>query len=404
MRMEHSSPEFSSTLGNSEQHLRSILATVPDAMLVIDDKGIVLSFSAAAEKMFGYPASEVIGHNIKMLMPSPLREQHDGYLERYLTTGERRIIGIGRITTALHSEGYTFPIELAVGEAFMDGQRIFTGFIRDLTERQVAERRMHELQTELAHVGRVSEMGTLASSLAHELNQPLTAVANYCEAAKDLLSENAGSLRSALGMLEQPATARKLLSRNAETLDTVLEALDDAAKQAIRAGQIVRRLRDFLSHGENERHSEDLSKLIGEANALALVGSREHGIEVKVRFDAKHNHVFVDRIEIQQVLVNLIRNAVDATMTSPVRSITIRTSDDDSMVRVSVEDTGSGISEAIASQLFQPFVTSKEGGMGIGLSICRTIVEAHGGRIWFEPRKGGGTIFHFTVPTDGAEE
>ena len=403
--MEHSSPEFRSTLGQSEAHLRSILATIPDAMIVIDERGTVLSFSAAAEKMFDYSAPEVIGENVKMLMPSPLREQHDGYLERYRRTGERRIIGIGRITTARHRDGNSFPIELSVGETYLDGQRIFTGFIRDLTERQTAERRMSELQTELAHVGRVSEMGTLASSLAHELNQPLTAVANYCEAARDLLSQNLEGTRDALEAIKEGGRARDLLSKNLERLGIVVEALQDAAAQSIRAGQIVRRLRDFMSHGDTDRHSEDLSKLIGEANALALVGSREHGIEVQVQLDATQRHVFVDRIEIQQVLVNLIRNAVDATMTSPIRCITIRTSDESAkMVRVTIEDTGSGISDSIAPQLFQPFVTSKSSGMGIGLSICRTIVEAHGGHIWFEPRPGGGTIFHFTLPADGAEE
>jgi len=351
-------------------------------MVVIDEVGSILSFSAAAEKMFGYSEAEVIGENVKMLMPNPDRDRHDQYLINYLTTGKRKIIGIGRVTTALHRDGNTFPIELVVGEAWSDGRRIFTGFIRDLTERQQTLLRLQDLQSELAHVGRVSEMGTLASSLAHELNQPLTAVASYCESARDLLRT-------------EP---------DAETMAMVREAMDEAAQQAIRAGQIVRRLRDFMSHGETERRVESLQRLINEANALALVGSREHGIEVQVSLDAEADLVFVDRIQVQQVLVNLIRNAIDAMMESELRSLSIRTvRGREGFVEVTIEDTGSGISETIAPQLFQPFVTSKQSGMGIGLSICRTIVEAHGGQIWFEAGQNGGTAFHFTIPSGEAK-
>jgi two-component system sensor kinase FixL len=360
----------------SESHLRSILATVPDAMVVIDETGRILSFSAAAEKMFGFAEPEVVDRNVSLLMPSPDRERHDDYLSRYRATGERKIIGVGRVTTARHRDGNTFPIELAVGEAWIEGRRVFTGFIRDLTERQQTELRMQDLQSELAHVGRVSEVGTLASALAHELNQPLTAVANYCETARDLL---AGPL-------------------DPETVETLREALDDAARQSVRAGQIVRRLRDFITHGHTERQVENLPRLINEANALALVGSREHGIEVQVDLDPAANSVLVDRIQIQQVLVNLIRNAIDAMAGSALRLLHISTCKaPDGWIRVTVADTGSGIGEAVAAQLFQPFVTSKEGGMGIGLSICRTIIEAHGGRIGFEPGPGGGTLFHFTL-------
>jgi two-component system, LuxR family, sensor kinase FixL len=365
----------------AEAHLRSILATVPDAMVVIDERGTILSFSAAATQMFGYGEADIVGQNVKMLMPSPDRERHDQYLVNYLTTGIRKIIGVGRVTTALHRDGNTFPIELAVGEAWLGERRIFTGFIRDLTERQQTLLRLQDLQSELAHVGRVSEMGTLASSLAHELNQPLTAVASYCESARDLLDQ-------------EP---------DRETVDMVKEALDEAAQQAVRAGQIVRRLRDFMSTGETERRVESLQRLINEANALALVGSRELGIDVQLELDPSADRVLVDRVQIQQVLVNLIRNAIDAMMDSDVRSLSVRTQrDGDNLVRVTIEDTGSGISDSVAAQLFQPFVTSKQNGMGIGLSICRTIVEAHGGRIWFEPAKSGGTAFHFTVPVGEA--
>ncbi len=363
---------------DSEAHLRSILATVPDAMIVIDELGFILSFSAAAEKLFGFSEAEVVGENVSMLMPSPDRERHDGYLEHYRRTGERKIIGIGRVTSARHRDGYTFPIELSIGEARLGDKRIFTGFIHDITHRQQTEMRLQDLQSELAHVGRVSEMATLASSLAHELNQPLTAVANYCETLRDLLASRPDD----------------------DTLVLVREALDDATSQALRAGQIVRRLREFMSHGDIERQSENLPRLVQEANALALVGSREYGIEVHVQLDPSAEEVFVDRIQIQQVLFNLIRNAIDAMIESPVRSLTIQTvSEPSEFIKVSVEDSGSGISAAVASQLFQPFVTSKTHGMGIGLSICRTIVEAHGGRIWFEPAPDGGTIFIFTLPT-----
>ena len=377
--MTHPNPDMRL---KAEAHLRSILATVPDAMVVIDEQGIILSFSAAAEKMFAYREDEVVGRNVKMLMPSPDRERHDQYLTNYLTTGKRKIIGIGRVTTGLPRDGSTFPMELSVGEAWLGERRIFTGFIRDLTERQQTLLRLQDLQSELAHVGRVSEMGTLASSLAHELNQPLTAVATYCESARDLLDNKP----------------------DAEALAMVREALDEAAEQAVRAGQIVRRLRDFMSNGEMERQVESLQRLINEANALALVGSREHGIDVQQSLDPNADLVFVDRIQVQQVLVNLIRNAIDAMMQAKVRSLTVSTArQDDGLVRVTIADTGSGISDAVAPQLFQPFVTSKEYGMGIGLSICRTIDEAHGGRIRFEPGEAGGTAIHITLTSGDAK-
>lgn len=381
--MDKSIGERATPSSTSESHLRSILATVPDAMIVIDENGIILSFSAAAEKMFSYSESEVVGENVSMLMPSPDRERHDGYLKHYRETGVRKIIGIGRVTTARRRDGNTFPIELSVGEARIDGQRIFTGFVHDITQRQQTELRLQDLQSELAHVGRVSEMGTLASSLAHELNQPLTAIASYCEGADELL---AGGVDR-----EDIATAR--------------DALREAAAECVRAGEIVRRMRDFMSHGETEYKVEQLPRLITEANALALIGSREHGIEVQVELDPNGDEVFVDRIQVQQVLVNLIRNAIEAMSTSEVRALTISSSaGPDGLVTIAIQDTGSGIREDLVSQLFQPFITSKEAGMGIGLSICRTIVEAHGGRIWFESPPGGGTVFKFTMPIAGGNE
>jgi len=366
----------------SEAHLRSILATVPDAMVVIDEIGVILSFSAAAEKMFGYTEAEVLGENVSMLMPSPDRERHDGYLANYRRTGEKKIIGIGRITNARRRDGNTFPIELSIGEASVDDQRIFTGFIHDITQRQRAEAQLKDLQAELAHVGRISEMATLASSLAHELNQPLTAVTSYCQSIRRLAQGEA----------------------DAGTRELIAEAADEAANEALRSGEIVRRLRDFFARGHTERHVEELPRLITEANALALVGSRELGVEVQVALDPEAELVLADRVQVQQVLINLIRNALDAMLESEERLLGISTAaGPGELVTIAVQDTGTGISDTVADQLFQPFVTSKQSGMGIGLSICRTIIEAHGGRIWFERAPEGGTIFRFTLPrVDGS--
>ena len=366
-----------------EAHIRSILETVPDAMIVIDERGIILSFSKAAEEMFGYREEEVLGENVSILMPSPDRERHDSYLHRYLRTGERRIIGVGRVLTARQRDGVTFPIELSVGEARIGDDRVFTGFIRDLTERQEAELRVHDLQSVLAHVQRVSEMGTLATSLAHELNQPLTAIANYVEAARD--------------MLETPP--------DQETVEVIREALNECAAQSVRAGQIVRRLRDFISRGETEQRVESLQRLVTEASALALVGAGGPDLEVEVKLDPKADRVLVDRIQIQQVLLNLMRNAIEAMEDSPVRRLLIFSERKaGGYVQVTVADSGPGLSDEIAERLFEPFRSTKASGMGLGLSISATIVGAHGGRIWAEKSKLGGTAFCFTIVDADSEE
>ncbi|MBU1376135.1 MAG: PAS domain S-box protein [Alphaproteobacteria bacterium] len=364
-----------------EAHLQSILDSVPDAMIVIDERGVIQSFSAAAEKQFGWTSPEVIGRNVNMLMPNPYRDGHDGYLGRYLQTGERRIIGIGRVVVGERRDGSTFPMELSVGEMRSGEHRFFTGFVRDLTERQDAERRFQDVQSELAHVSRLSAMGEMASALAHELNQPLSATANYVQ----------GSLR--------------LLSQAPLDVALIREGLTDAGEQMFRAGDIIRRLRDFVAKGETERRIESLSKLLEEAGALAMVGAKDRGVRLRYNIATTTDTVLVDKVQIQQVVLNLMRNAVEAMADSQRRDLIVSAEPaQDDMVRVSVRDTGPGVSDEVAARLFQPFVTTKQQGMGVGLSISRTIVEAHGGRIWAEPADGGGAVFSFTLRAEQERE
>ncbi len=359
---------------NRQAQLQSILDTVPEGMVVIDERGIMRSFSATAERLFGWQAREVIGKNVSMLMPSPYRQEHDGYLHRYRTTGEKRIIGIGRIVVGERKDGSTFPMELAVGEARVGSDRFFTGFIRDLTERRSQERRMQELQSELVHVSRLTAMGEMASSLAHELNQPLAAITSYLRGAATLLKA------------DQVDRGR------------VREAMDRSAEQALRAGDIIKRLREFVAKGETDHAVENPATLLEEAAALALVGAREQGVRVSLRCEHDLPDILVDKIQIQQVALNLIRNAIEAMETAGRRELTIGVTRQDDLAFFSVADTGSGIVPEIAKHLFQPFVTSKPSGMGVGLSICRTIIESHGGRISARANEGGGTVFEFTLP------
>jgi two-component system sensor kinase FixL len=362
-------------LREQETRYRSIVETAPDGIVIIDEKGIIQSFSSAAERLFGYRAEEVIGANVSVLMPSPYREQHDGYIARYLGTGEKRIIGIGRIVTGMRRDGSTFPMELAVGEFRIDGQRFFTGFVRDITERQQSERRLVEIQDQLRHMSRVTDMAEMASAIAHELNQPLTAIVNYVEACRRLMEK---------GDLPIP--------------ERIQGYMEKAVGQAARAGDIIRHLREFLKKGEASRTPMSINPVVEEASALALIGAAENGIRVFMELNENLPQVMVDKIQIQQVVLNLVRNSVEALCHSTKRELRIRTIQDQGMILVSVEDTGPGLPDAVSSRLFQPFVTTKPHGMGIGLSICRSIIEAHGGRLWATTASEVGTTFSFTLP------
>jgi two-component system sensor kinase FixL len=370
-------PTGSAPLPTQEALLRAILETSPDGLITIDRDGFIQSFNPAAERIFGYDAAQVIRQNVSCLMPSPYREEHDAYLERFLRTGEKRIIGIGREVLGQRKDGAIFPMELAVGEVRAEGQRFFAGFVRDVSARQRAEQRVQELQLELVHVSRVTAMGEMASALAHELNQPLTAAINYAQTARQVLARRLG---------EDAGDVRSLLEKTVQ--------------QANRAGQIIRRLRQFIAKGETERALEDLNAVIEEASALALIGAGGKGIAVRRHFEKSLPPLLLDKIQIHQVIINLIRNSIDALEGVKRREIIISTGRaGPHAVEIAIVDTGPGLAPEIADRLFQPFVTTKPSGLGIGLSICRSIVAGHGGRLWASENPDGGTIFHVSLPT-----
>ena len=367
-------------LRERESRLQSILDTIPDGIIVIDGRGIVQSFSHAAERLFGYSEAEVVGRNVDILMPSPYRESHDGYIERYLRTAERRIIGIGRVVVGLRKNGSTFPMELEVGEFDAGGARFFTGFVRDLTEQQVVKRRVEDLQAELLHASRLSVMGQMASAMAHELNQPLSAVISYLETGRLLLQADAGSPKR---------------------LDEVMQR---AVRQVERAGQVIRNLRQFARKGEAQRKPENMNKLVEEALAITLLGARQSGVHVTLELDQSAAPILVDGVQLQQVVLNLVRNAVEAMEAVEHRELQITTRVAGNTAEISIADTGPGISPEITERLFQPFATTKRTGMGLGLSISRDIVEAHEGELRVTPRPSGGTIFRIILPITPKDE
>jgi len=372
------------TLTERDLHLKSILDTVPDATVVIDAHGIMQTFNTSAVRQFGYSVEEAVGQNVSMLMPGPYREQHDSYLNRHLTTGEKRIIGSDRVVVGRRKDGSSFPMKLAVGETRVGDRTHFTGFIRDLTEREESEAQLEQARNELTRLARVNELGEMASTLAHELNQPLSAIANYVQGCRRMLER----------LEDEPASRMR-------------GALDETAKQALRAGDIIRHLREFVTRGDTERRPEDIKRLIEGAGALALVGSRERGIKPMFDFGPEDDVVIADRVQIQQVLINLMRNAMEAMRDSETKTLTVTTrSGAEGRLTVTVADTGPGIADDIAPQLFQPFVTSKANGMGVGLSISRRIIESHGGELTVQRNEAGGATFTFTLPlmTEAAVE
>lgn len=368
-------------LRRREAQLRSIIETVPDAMVVIDERGAIREFSSAAEELWGFPAAAVLGRDFTMLAPADERERYASALQSFLHSDEHGEDGRGILAAGEAADGRRFPLEVRSGMAQVDGGTLLTVFFRDISERLASEERLSELSGDLAHVSRQSAMSELAADLAHELNQPLSATANFLAAAGMLIDRG-------------------------EEIQRIADLLRMGQEQTQRAGQIIRRLREFTERGEVEMQAESVEQALRDAVELVLVGTGQFQIRVVYDLDATAQQIYADRIQVQQVLVNLLRNATNALRALPreQRQITITSRKiDGHMVEIEVADSGPGIAEPVLKQLFSRFTSTKENsdGMGIGLSISKRIIEAHGGTMSAGNRPEGGAAFRFTLPAVG---
>ncbi len=362
----------------SEVRLDSLLNTAVDGIILIDDAMRILVFNSACEQLFGYEAEEVIGENVSMLMPHEYAHEHDDYVNHYMETGERRIIGIGREVRGKHRDGTDFPIELSVGEALTPAGRQFVGIVRDLRPRKAVERRLNQLQAELVHLARVSAMDEMGSAVAHELNQPLTAVMLYLQ-----------------------AVTRRIAGLNGDGPQDpmITETIDKAKREAERAGNIIQRMRHFVEKREPDRRSVALHTLVDDTLELTSVGTNSEGIQTHVELPDDLAPIEADPVQIQQILVNLLRNAFEAVRGSTDPKVFIRARQMPETVMISIEDSGPGIPQEVHERLFKAFSTSKRTGMGLGLSISRSIAQNHGGDLSVDPGGNGkGATFQLTLP------
>ena len=359
-----------------EDRLRQVIDTALDGMVVIDSSGTVLLYNAACEQLFGYSAQEILGKNVNLLMPHPDRRNHDAYIRNYLRSGEAKIIGIGRDVSGRRKDGSTFPIRLSVGELrHGDDAPLFIGTLHDLTEVLRARDKIEELQSELMLVARVSAVGEMGSTLAHELTQPLSAAMGFVEASAALIDQG-----------------------NGEGHARVRELMDQAVTQTRRAGDVLRRLREFAGRGDTERSVLDINTVVKEICELTMLGTASESIDLKMILADDLPSVLIDHVQIQQVIHNLVRNSIDALSDSDGSNIFVKTLARGDMVEVSVGDDGPGFPATIRENLFEPFVSTKHDGIGIGLSICRSIVDAHGGKIVVDDNPGRGARISFTIP------
>lgn len=372
--------ELDANLGAAE--FDALLDAALDGIMVIDEHGRIVRLNKSAERMLGYPAAELLGQSLNRIMAEEDAERHDNYVGHYLRTGRKRIIGIGREVIARRRDGSVFPVSLAVGEVRLRGQIRFVGLMRDMTETRRAEEEALRHREEMMHVSRLTTMGEMAAALAHEVNQPLSAIATYT------------------------AACTRLLDQGDEGIEDVRQALAQINAQAHRAGEVIRRIRSFTRSRELSRRSIDIGSLLEEIRPLAELDAKANSIALRFELAPGLPEITADVVQIQQVILNLLRNGVDAVRQAPAarRRLLLRVSQaPDRQLRFEIIDQGEGVAEDVLPRLFTPFFTTKSAGMGMGLAISRSIISAHGGVLDCHNNPGGGATFWFTLPTDGED-
>jgi two-component system sensor kinase FixL len=357
--------------------LDALLDAAVDGIVIIDQTGTVRRFNQAAEEMFGYAESEITGCNINRLMPEPHHSNHDNYLKRYSETGQASIIGAGREITGLKKNGETFPMFLSVGEIKRKGEERFVGIIRDLSEVQASREQVRQLEEQLLHADRLVILGELTAGIAHEINQPLTAIAAYADAGKKMINRSQAVPGADINLV-----------------------CERIAEQSRRAASVVQKLRKLVRSGTVSKARHNINQIIRNTLLLFEYEIKKENIELVFYPQESLEELYVDEIHIQQIMVNLVKNGIDAISQSDARDgrIEIRVRKDDSEVVVSVTDDGPGVPEKYRRQLFESFFTTKPKGVGLGLSICKTIAGAHGGNLKYSESGQGGSTFTLSLP------
>ncbi len=362
------------SLAVDDPNLLRLFNAAVDPMLITDKAGGVVLANPSAATLFGYSQAEMLRLSVEDLIPERFRAAHSMHHQEYLRGARSRPMGEAKVFSGLCKDGAEVPIEISLSPL---GGDFVLACVHDVTARQRAEEALRELRAEMQELLELNVASQTAKAIAHEISQPLNALSTYAEAA--LLMLRGGN----------PDPAR------------LTHAIEQSVMQAQRAGKVARELLQFLQQGETATEDVDLNRAV--RNALAIVESNGFGgFSAELDLEPDLRPVRANRVQVEKVMVNLMRNSVEAMRGAgiPTRSIriAIRTNSEARMAQVTISDSGPGLDPATAKRIFDPFFTTKPRGIGMGLAVSRSLIEAHGGELWFDTASETGACFHFTLP------